>query len=81
MRPCYCLGPSIEGVCDEPEHAGAAQAAAPRPAGGLAVDPVALPEVDEVTISTLADNVFDTGEVDRTTDFVHGVPGRRGLRH
>jgi len=46
-------------VCDEQEDAGAAQAAAPRAAAGLAIDPIALPEVDEVTITTLADNVFD----------------------
>ena len=31
----------------------------PRAADGLAVDPIALPEVDEITITTLADNVFD----------------------
>ena len=31
----------------------------PRAADGLAVDPIPLPEVDEITITTLADNVFD----------------------
>ena len=31
----------------------------PRAAEGLAVDPIVLPEVDQVTITTLADNVFD----------------------
>ncbi|MCW2936224.1 MAG: fold metallo-hydrolase [Actinomycetia bacterium] len=46
-------------MCDEPEHAGAAEAAVPRAASGLAVDPISLPEVDEITITTLADNVFD----------------------
>jgi len=46
-------------MCDEPEHAGEAEAAVPRAADGLAVDPIALPEVDEITITTLADNVFD----------------------
>ncbi|HEX3955166.1 MAG TPA: MBL fold metallo-hydrolase [Trebonia sp.] len=50
---------SIGGMCDEPEHAGAAEAAVPRAASGLAVDPISLPEVDEMTITTLADNVFD----------------------
>jgi 7,8-dihydropterin-6-yl-methyl-4-(beta-D-ribofuranosyl)aminobenzene 5'-phosphate synthase len=46
-------------MCDEREHAGAAEAAVPRAASGLAVDPITLPEVDEITITTLADNVFD----------------------
>jgi 7,8-dihydropterin-6-yl-methyl-4-(beta-D-ribofuranosyl)aminobenzene 5'-phosphate synthase len=46
-------------MCDEPEHAGTAEAAAPRAAEGPAVDPITLPEVDEITITTLADNVFD----------------------
>ncbi|HUN34841.1 MAG TPA: MBL fold metallo-hydrolase [Trebonia sp.] len=46
-------------MCDEQEPAGAARASAPRPAQGLAVDPITLPEVDEVTITTLADNVYD----------------------
>ena len=34
-------------------------AAAPRPAPGAAVDPIALEPVDEVLITTLVDNVFD----------------------
>lgn len=34
-------------------------AAAPRPAEGPAVDPIALEPVDEVVITTLVDNVFD----------------------
>jgi 7,8-dihydropterin-6-yl-methyl-4-(beta-D-ribofuranosyl)aminobenzene 5'-phosphate synthase len=46
-------------MCDEREHAGAPQAAMPQAADGPAADPVTLPEVDEITITTLADNVFD----------------------
>jgi 7,8-dihydropterin-6-yl-methyl-4-(beta-D-ribofuranosyl)aminobenzene 5'-phosphate synthase len=37
---------------------GAARSA-PRAAGGPAVDPVPLPEADEVTVTTLVDNTFD----------------------
>lgn len=47
-------------MCDE--HRGsAAQAAwsAPRSAAGPAADPVTLPEADEVTVTTMVDNVFD----------------------
>ena len=36
-----------------------AAAAAPRPAAGRAVDPIALEPVDEVVVTTLVDNVFD----------------------
>jgi 7,8-dihydropterin-6-yl-methyl-4-(beta-D-ribofuranosyl)aminobenzene 5'-phosphate synthase len=48
-------------MCDEPGHATAAEAAqaAPRAADGPAVDPVTLPPVDEVTVTTLVDNTFD----------------------
>jgi len=45
-------------VCDDSGSADTALTA-PRPAEGPAVDPVTLPEVDEVTITTLVDNVFD----------------------
>ncbi|HEX4832008.1 MAG TPA: MBL fold metallo-hydrolase [Trebonia sp.] len=45
-------------MCDAPAGAAARQAA-PRAAAGLAVDPVTLPPVDEVTITTLVDNTFD----------------------
>ena len=45
-------------MCDDSGSADAALSA-PRPAAGPAVDPVTLPEVDEVTITTLVDNVFD----------------------
>lgn len=46
-----------------------ALAAAPRPAEGPAVDPIALEPVDEVRITTLVDNTFDAllGGDERTT--------------
>jgi 7,8-dihydropterin-6-yl-methyl-4-(beta-D-ribofuranosyl)aminobenzene 5'-phosphate synthase len=47
-------------MCDDHEHSPADVAwSAPRAAEGQAVDPVTLPEVDEVTVTTLVDNVFD----------------------
>lgn len=47
-------------MCDDHQHsaAGAAEAA-PRAAEGPAVDPVTLPAVDEITITTMVDNTFD----------------------
>jgi 7,8-dihydropterin-6-yl-methyl-4-(beta-D-ribofuranosyl)aminobenzene 5'-phosphate synthase len=47
-------------MCDDHEHS-AAEAAwtAPRAAEGPAVDPVTLPEVDEVVVTTMVDNTFD----------------------
>ena len=47
-------------MCDDHEHS-AAEAAwtAPRAAEGPAVDPVTLPEVDEVAVTTMVDNTFD----------------------
>jgi len=47
-------------MCTE-EHRSAAEAAwsAPRAAEGPAVDPVTLPEVDEVAVTTMVDNTFD----------------------
>jgi 7,8-dihydropterin-6-yl-methyl-4-(beta-D-ribofuranosyl)aminobenzene 5'-phosphate synthase len=47
-------------VCDDHEHSAAEAAwSAPRAADGPAVDPVTLPEVDEVTVTTMVDNTFD----------------------
>jgi len=47
-------------MCDDHEHSAAEAAwSAPRAAAGQAVDPVSLPEVDEVTVTTMVDNVFD----------------------
>ena len=51
-------GVTVRHMCEEPERTSAGQSA-PRAAGGPAVDPVTLPEVDEVTIVTLVDNTFD----------------------
>jgi 7,8-dihydropterin-6-yl-methyl-4-(beta-D-ribofuranosyl)aminobenzene 5'-phosphate synthase len=45
-------------VCDASDEIELSQFG-PRPATGPAVDPVQLPEVDEVTVTTLVDNVFD----------------------
>jgi 7,8-dihydropterin-6-yl-methyl-4-(beta-D-ribofuranosyl)aminobenzene 5'-phosphate synthase len=48
-------------MCDDHEHPAAEAAwSAPRAAGGRAVDPVTLPEVDEVTVTTMIDNTFDS---------------------
>lgn len=46
-------------MCDVKDDPRGAAAAAPRPAPGAAVDPVALEPVDEVVVTTLVDNVFD----------------------
>ena len=47
-------------MCDDHEHSAVETAwAAPRPAEGPAVDPVTLPEVDEVAVTTTVDNTFD----------------------
>ena len=47
-------------MCDDHEHSAAEAAwSAPRAAEGPAVDPVTLPEVDEVTVTTMVDNTFD----------------------
>jgi 7,8-dihydropterin-6-yl-methyl-4-(beta-D-ribofuranosyl)aminobenzene 5'-phosphate synthase len=54
-------GVIVRGMCDEPGQAAATDAArsAPRAAEGPAVDPVSLPAVDEITVTTLVDNTFD----------------------
>jgi 7,8-dihydropterin-6-yl-methyl-4-(beta-D-ribofuranosyl)aminobenzene 5'-phosphate synthase len=47
-------------MCDDHEHSAAEAAwSAPRAAEGAAVDPVTLPEADEVTVTTMVDNTFD----------------------
>ncbi|SHM69865.1 MBL fold metallo-hydrolase [Cryptosporangium aurantiacum] len=46
-------------MCVEPGDAAAREAAAPRPAEGPAVDPITVPPVDEVAVTTLIDNTFD----------------------
>jgi 7,8-dihydropterin-6-yl-methyl-4-(beta-D-ribofuranosyl)aminobenzene 5'-phosphate synthase len=45
-------------VCDDSDQFEISHSE-PRPADGPAVDPVTLPEVDEVSVTTLVDNVFD----------------------
>jgi 7,8-dihydropterin-6-yl-methyl-4-(beta-D-ribofuranosyl)aminobenzene 5'-phosphate synthase len=49
---------TVSRVCDHSDHFEQTHSA-PRSAGGPAVDPVTLPEVDEVSVLTLVDNVFD----------------------
>src|ERR1700688_3195085 len=47
-------------MCDDHERSAAeSRWSAPRAAKGPAVDPVTVPEVDEVTITTMVDNTFD----------------------
>jgi 7,8-dihydropterin-6-yl-methyl-4-(beta-D-ribofuranosyl)aminobenzene 5'-phosphate synthase len=47
-------------MCDDHEHSAAGAAwSAPRAAEGPAVDPVVVPEADEVTVTTMVDNIFD----------------------
>ncbi len=46
-------------MCDSPPDQRQAAMAAPRPATGAAVDPIALEPVDEIVITTLVDNVYD----------------------
>jgi 7,8-dihydropterin-6-yl-methyl-4-(beta-D-ribofuranosyl)aminobenzene 5'-phosphate synthase len=47
-------------MCDDHEHSPADAAwSAPRAAEGTAVDPVTLPEVDQVAVTTMVDNTFD----------------------
>jgi 7,8-dihydropterin-6-yl-methyl-4-(beta-D-ribofuranosyl)aminobenzene 5'-phosphate synthase len=46
-------------MCDDHGHPAEAARSAPRAAEGPAVDPVTLPEADEVTVTVMVDNVFD----------------------
>src|ERR1700734_677997 len=46
-------------MCGEGEHPAGAAWAAPRAAAGPAVDPVTLPEADEVAVTVMVDNFFD----------------------
>jgi 7,8-dihydropterin-6-yl-methyl-4-(beta-D-ribofuranosyl)aminobenzene 5'-phosphate synthase len=47
-------------MCDDHQHSAAEAAwSAPRLAEGPVVDPVTLPEVDEITVTTMIDNTFD----------------------
>src|SRR5580700_6683892 len=47
-------------MCDDHEHSASEAAwSAPRAAEGRAVDPVTLPEADEVEVTTMIDNTFD----------------------
>ncbi|MDP9209430.1 MAG: MBL fold metallo-hydrolase, partial [Actinomycetota bacterium] len=46
-------------MCDSVRGSPPLQLSVPRPATGLAVDPIALDQVDEVQVTTLVDNVFD----------------------
>jgi 7,8-dihydropterin-6-yl-methyl-4-(beta-D-ribofuranosyl)aminobenzene 5'-phosphate synthase len=46
-------------VCEESATAENLCAAAPHPVPGSAVDPIALKPVDQVVVTTLADNVYD----------------------
>ena len=46
-------------MCDEPATPAGIRTAAPHPITGTAVDPIALAPVDEVTVTTLVDNVYD----------------------
>src|SRR3984957_20426319 len=70
-------------MCDEHEHSAAAAAwSAPRAAEGAAVDPVTLPEVDEVAVTIMVDNTFDVllasaDGVSRTSSGAGRVPARQ----
>src|SRR5215469_7996015 len=46
-------------MCDEGERSAEAAWSAPRSAAGPAVDPVTLPEADEVAVTVMVDNTFD----------------------
>ena len=46
-------------MCGDQEHPAEATWSAPRAADGPAVDPVTLPEADEVAVTVLVDNFYD----------------------
>jgi 7,8-dihydropterin-6-yl-methyl-4-(beta-D-ribofuranosyl)aminobenzene 5'-phosphate synthase len=46
-------------MCDDTADPQQAAQATPRPASGVAVDPIVLEPVDEIVITTLVDNVYD----------------------
>jgi 7,8-dihydropterin-6-yl-methyl-4-(beta-D-ribofuranosyl)aminobenzene 5'-phosphate synthase len=46
-------------MCADHEHSAGAAWSAPRAADGQAVDPVTLPEADEVAVTVMVDNTFD----------------------
>jgi 7,8-dihydropterin-6-yl-methyl-4-(beta-D-ribofuranosyl)aminobenzene 5'-phosphate synthase len=53
-------GEAVSSMCDDQGYSAAEAAwSAPRVAEGPAVDPVRLPEVDEVRVTTMVDNIFD----------------------
>ena len=46
-------------MCGSDPGSAGLELSAPRPVSGVAVDPITLTEVDEVTVTTLVDNTFD----------------------
>jgi 7,8-dihydropterin-6-yl-methyl-4-(beta-D-ribofuranosyl)aminobenzene 5'-phosphate synthase len=46
-------------MCGDDEHSAGAAWSAPRAAEAPAVDPVTLPEADEVTVTVMVDNFYD----------------------
>jgi 7,8-dihydropterin-6-yl-methyl-4-(beta-D-ribofuranosyl)aminobenzene 5'-phosphate synthase len=62
-------------MCDDAGH-GPALGSLPRPASGPAVDPITLDPADEVTVTTLVDNVYDAllegNDLTRRTPFTVG---------
>ena len=70
-------------MCDDHQRSAAEAAwSAPRAAPGTAVDPVTLPEVDEVAVTTMVDNTFDAllvsaGGVSRPSQGAGRVPAEQ----
>ena len=52
-------GGTVWHMCDDHEHSTTATSSAPRAAEGPAIDPVTLPEADEVAVTVMVDNTFD----------------------